>query len=241
MLIVLWNCGGALRNKFSAFQDLLPDVSIIQECEDPSRSTSDEFRKWASNHLWVGDNKNRGLGVFAKPHISIEPDELQSDGLQTFLPCRIQRSVLLIGVWTRQTESYDYRYIGQLWKYLQLHKAALEANTSLVMGDLNSNVIWDRRHSVAKHSDVVRELANIGLESAYHRVRSVPQGKEPDPTFFLQRDLKKPYHIDYAFIPAAWLQSCTVEIGDSTHWLKYSDHMPLRVEVDDATWRLTRR
>lgn len=239
MFIVSWNCGGALRNKFSALQDLLPDIAIVQECEDPSRSASDEYKKWAGNHLWVGDDKNRGLGVFAKPHISIEPAELQSNGLKTFLPCKIQQSILLVGVWTRKTESYDYRFIGQLWKYLHLHKVALEANTSIIMGDLNSNVIWDRRHSLAKHSDVVRELANIGLESAYHRVRSVPQGKEPDPTFFLQRNLKKPYHIDYAFIPAAWLESCIVEIGDSTHWLKYSDHMPLRVKVDDAAWSLT--
>ena len=234
MILVSWNCGGALRNKFSALQDLLPDVSIVQECEDPSRSTSDAYKEWAGNYLWVGANKNRGLGVFAKPHISIEPVALKSDGLETFLPCRLQHSILLVGVWTRQTDSYDFRYIGQLWKYLQLHKTLLGSTRSVVIGDLNSNVIWDRRHSVSNHSDVVRELAKIGLESAYHKVRSVPQGDEPDPTFFLQRNLKKPYHIDYAFLPAAWMLSCTVEIGDSANWLEYSDHMPLRVKIDSV-------
>ncbi len=231
MIIVSWNCAGALRNKFTFLQNLLPDVCVVQECEDPTRSASDSYREWSANSLWIGDNKNRGLGIFTKPHIRLEPVALDANGLETFLPCRIDGSMTLLGVWTRRTEAYDFRYIGQLWKYWNLHAEALRTEVSIVMGDFNSNVIWDKRHATASHTSVVQQLSNIGLESLYHHAKSVPQGKERDATLFLQRNLKKPYHIDYAFIPKNLLPSSTIEIGESHTWLKYSDHMPVRVRI----------
>jgi hypothetical protein len=176
MIVVSWNCAGALRKKFAVLQDLLPDVCVVQECEDPARSASASYRKWGANSLWVGDNKNRGLGIFARPHIHLEPVALDANGLEMFLPCKIQGSVLLLGVWTRQTDSHDLRYIGQLWKYLTLHGEALSRESAIVIGDLNSNVIWDKRHSVASHSKVVRQLSGwkafITMLSRVRRARN---------------------------------------------------------------------
>ncbi len=232
MIIVSWNCAGAFRKKFTVLQGLLPDVCVVQECEDPVRSASASYREWGANSLWVGENKNRGLGIFAKPHIRLEPVALEANGLQTFLPCKILGTVFLLGVWTRRTESYDFRYIGQLWKYLTLHGEALRRESSIVIGDLNSNVIWDKRHAAASHTKVVQQLSDIGLESAYHYARSTSQGKERDATFFLQRNLRKPYHIDYAFLPKDWLATSTIEIGTHETWLEHSDHMPVRVKID---------
>jgi exonuclease III len=231
MIVVSWNCAGAFRKKFGVLQDLLPDVCVVQECEDPARSASASYREWGANSLWVGDNKNRGLGIFARPDIHLEPVALDANGLETFLPCKIQGSVLLLGVWTRQTDSHDFRYIGQLWKYLTLHGETLRRENSIVIGDLNSNVIWDKRHAAASHSNVVQQLSEIGLGSVYHYARSTPQGKERDATFFLQRNVRKPYHIDYAFLSKAWLPTATIEIGSHETWLEYSDHMPVRVTI----------
>lgn len=67
----------------------------------------------------------------------------------------------------------------------------------------------------------------MGLESVYHRSRSISQGSEPEPTFFLQRNRAKAYHIDYAFAPVAWLAGCSARIGEADRWLPWSDHMPL--------------
>jgi len=72
MRIVSWNCNGAFRKKLGALNALDVDVCIIQECEDPARCADPEYKAWASNFLWVGTNKNRGLGVFAKQGISLE-------------------------------------------------------------------------------------------------------------------------------------------------------------------------
>jgi exonuclease III len=232
MHILTWNCNGALRNKLEALDALKFDVAVIQECEDPDHSTNALYKAWAKNYLWAGKNKHKGLGVFAAPEVKLAPVDLDLGQLESFLPCRIQDSFLLVAVWTRQANSPTFQYIGQLWKLIQAHRAVLSTQPTVIAGDLNSNVRWDKWDRWWNHTDVVRELSEMGLESVYHRSRGIPQGSEPEPTFFLQRNPAKPYHIDYAFAPVAWLDDCSAWVGESDKWLQWSDHMPLLVRVD---------
>ena len=37
-----------------------------------------------------------------------------------------------------------FRYIGQPWKFIQVHRAAPRL-TTVIVGDLNSNVCWDKQ------------------------------------------------------------------------------------------------
>ena len=88
MRIVSWNCNGAFRKKLHLLEELNADVLVIQECEDPVQCRDTHYKQWATNHLWVGDNKNKGLGVFAKSGVRLEPLNLDSGRLQLFLPDR---------------------------------------------------------------------------------------------------------------------------------------------------------
>lgn len=223
--IVTWNCAGALRKKWQHLQTLDADVYIIQECEDPSRSTDAPYQIWASNHLWTGENKNKGVGVFARSEMAVERVDLNLDSLKLFLPCRINGAPLL-ATWTQHANSPTFEYIGQLWKFLQAHRSFLDNPRAMVIGDLNSNSQWDKWDRWWNHSDVVRTLEELGLRSAYHESRNLPQGNEPDPTFFLQRNESKAYHIDYVFMGREWTVG-GVEVGHRDQWLPYSDHMPL--------------
>jgi exonuclease III len=65
MRIVTWNCNGALRKKLVEVDALDADILVIQECEDPTQSTN-AYRAWASDYLWVGTSKNKGIGIFPK-------------------------------------------------------------------------------------------------------------------------------------------------------------------------------
>jgi exonuclease III len=121
MRIVTWNCNGAFRKKFHLLEQLDADLYVIQECEDPAQSKGD-YVDWAQNYLWVGNNKNKGLGVFSQSKQPIESLDWKADNLQLFLPCKIGDNFNLLAVWTKQANSPNFRYIGQLWKYLQLHK-----------------------------------------------------------------------------------------------------------------------
>jgi exonuclease III len=233
MKIVTWNCNGALRNKFENLKEFDADVFIIQECENPSESIHKEYQKWAENYLWIGNTKNKGLGVFAKKQIDLKAldwSNLYKDHeVKYFLPCQINDKIDLIAVWTHQNNSPNFGYIGQLWKYLQIHKSKLK--NTIIAGDFNSNVIWDQWDRWWNHSDVVRELEEINIKSFYHLSMKEEQGKESIPTFFLHRKPEKPYHIDYIFGSKQYYDNLkSIKIGSVEKWLKFSDHMPLFAE-----------
>lgn len=227
MKIVSWNCNGALRKKLGVLKTLQADLCIIQECEDPARCPDSEYKEWADNYLWVGTNKNRGLAIFAKKEILLEKIDLDAGRLELFIPCVVANRIALLAVWTRQANSPNFRYIGQLWKYLQQHREFLKQKEAAVIGDLNSNTQWDEWDRWWNHSDLVRELQELGLKSLYHYANGEEYGKEQTPTFFMYRRNTNSYHIDYAFLSEVLLKEATLEIGLPIDWIEHSDHMPL--------------
>lgn len=233
MRFVTWNCAGAFRRKWSLVADLDADLAVIQECENPTLAQDATYREWATGHTWVGPTKNKGLGVFPRPGLRVTPVGLDLGRLELFLPCLVDGEWPLLATWTRQANSPTFGYIGQLWKLLQAHSAFLKHPGAMVVGDLNSNARWDVWDRWWNHSDVVRELATLGLQSAYHAHHAALQGGEQAPTFYLQRNLAKPYHIDYAFAGQQWVVK-RVEVGSPEQWLQYSDHMPVVVGLERA-------
>src|SRR5690606_29229334 len=113
-------------------------------------------------YLWIGDSKNKGIGVFDRRGAGLRALDWTSDGLQLFLPCEVGDALTLIAVWTKYANSPNFRYIGQLWKWIQLHRANLTGRPVLLCGDLNSNTRWDEWDRWWNHSDVVRELQHLG-------------------------------------------------------------------------------
>lgn len=227
MKIVSWNCNGGFRKKFHILEHLNADIIIVQECEDPSQSKSAEYIDWSNNYLWIGKSKHKGIGVFAKKESTVKFINHDAGSLKIFLPFTVNNDLSVLAVWTQGTESGAFRYIGQLWQYLQLHKNFFKSGKHLIIGDFNSNKIWDRKRGIGNHSLVVDELKEIGIFSTYHQHYGFDQGSEEHPTFFMYRNLEKPYHIDYAFSSEIGIKDSNIEIGNPDQWLTYSDHMPL--------------
>lgn len=123
MRIVSWNCNGAFRKKFESLDYLQADILIIQECEDPQGAKDASYVNWASNYLWTGNNKNSGLGVFAKNNTTLKLLDWESLGLELFIPLLANDYLTILAVWTKQANSPTFQYIGQLWKYLQAHQS----------------------------------------------------------------------------------------------------------------------
>lgn len=235
MKIISWNCNGALRKKFHKLIEIDADLYIIQECENPNESKDLKYKLWAKNHLWKGDNKNKGIGVFAKPNLVLShlnlSDYYKDHLVKHFLPFSINDEMNFLAVWTHQNNSPNFGYIGQLWKYIQTNKGSL-VNTTII-GDFNSNKIWDQWDRWWNHSDVVKELNELGLESLYHKFYKEEQGKESKHTFHLHRKIEKSYHIDYCFAPKILLENfIKFEIGEQKLWTEFSDHNPLIIEIE---------
>ncbi|MCC6925857.1 endonuclease/exonuclease/phosphatase family protein [Novosphingobium sp.] len=231
MRIVSWNCNGGLRRKTELLDALNADILVVQECEDPS-AYGTEYRDWAGNHLWIGDLRSKGLGIFARSNLSLEPLDWCGEDFRLFLPARIGDKFELLGVWTQSTRPASAAYIGQLWGYLLANHARLGPN-AVICGDFNSNRIWDRPRRTGNHSHVVAKLAQLELTSLYHQAFEEDQGAESVPTFYLYRKPDRPFHIDYIFAHQSLVQEpgFAFAVGRSELWLTASDHMPLVADL----------
>ncbi len=233
MKIITWNCNGALRKKFDSIIKFDADIYIIQECEDPQRTNDSNYKSWAENYLWIGDNKNKGIGVFAKNQIDIKRldwlNTYEGHMVKYFLPILVNNDFQLLATWAHQNNSPTFGYIGQFWKYLQTNFYLFE--NILIAGDLNSNVIWDVWDRWWNHSDVLEILNKKNIVSLYHKVTDEEQGKESKSTFFLQRKKEKAYHIDYFFGSSNFHEPKKLTLGCYEDWIGISDHIPILLET----------
>ena len=222
MRIVSWNCSGKFREKFKKIQELDADIYVIQECEDPQKYEKTDYGRFARNYIWTGENRSRGLGLFAKQEILIEDHHWDSYCLRNFISARINGRFDLIGVWACDP------YIKEYYVFQCIHINKFTDET-VIIGDFNSNKIWDKKNAVRSHMNVVRALEEKNLVSAYHSVYHENQGEETHPTFYMRRCAGQGYHIDYCFIQEGRIKE--YRILQAEEWLKDSDHLPLMLEI----------
>src|SRR5208337_3455473 len=124
----------------------------------------------------------------------------------------------LFAVWSKSKQRHPY--IEGVVKAVEMYSDLLNAPPSVLMGDLNSNAIWDHTHSVdMNHSALVKMLASFGLVSAYHSFFAEEHGRESRHTYHFHWKEDHPFHIDYCFIPSAWTQHLqNVDIRGFHEW-----------------------
>jgi exonuclease III len=236
MKIITWNCQGAFRKKVDFILALKPDILVIQECEHPDKLLFDNKTKKPTDVLWFGDNHHKGLGIFSYSACRFAPTETYTPNFKIIAPITVtggSHDFTLFAIWANNPSDKKKQYVGQIYHALK-HYAPLLNNRSVVLtGDFNSNKIWDRATREENHSAVVEILAAKGIHSFYHHQFSQEQGKEKHPTFYLHRDKKKPYHLDYFFASNDLLsQLQDVKVGTYKKWITHSDHSPIIVEIN---------
>ncbi len=221
MNIVSWNCRGRFRDKHPAIKALKADIYVIQECENPERYKKN-FQDFYTDYVWCGEKDSKGLAIFFSPEIKYEMNDWPVYCLRHFLSLRINDTFDLLGVWAGPP------YIEEYCIYQAINIDRYSENT-IIIGDFNSNAIWDKRHGKRNHSFVVEQLKSKGLVSAYHHLTREAQGSETQNTFCLYKHPDKRYHIDYCFLTPEHINDFRI-LNENT-WLEMSDHYPIQIEI----------
>jgi exodeoxyribonuclease III len=236
MKLITWNCQGAFRKKADIVLTLQPDILIIQECEHPDKLVFSSTTQRPNDVLWFGENKHKGLGVFSYSDYKFQLLDQNNADIKFISPISVTGGRLdftLFAIWANNRNDPDGQYIEQVWKAINYYDQLLNDKRIILTGDFNSNKIWDRNHRTANHSTVVAFLEEKNIFSVYHKHLNQEQGKEKHPTFFLQRNKEKPYHIDYCFASADLYNKVkSLEIGTYEYWITQSDHVPLIINFD---------
>ena len=218
--ILFWNCNCAFRKKYNIIQPYAADICVIAECENPKLY---DFSGFNYKSVWIGDNKTKGLAVFAKPELSLERLNWLDSSLRYYLPFKVNNTVI-VAVWAKKP------YIEGYYEWQSINTGNINDNC-IVIGDFNSNSIWDHMHGKRNHTAVVKMLNDKGLVSAYHVLAKEQQGAENNNTFYLYRDLTKGFHIDYVFCAEKRIKSFKIE--EYKKFQQYSDHVPIVLEYEN--------
>jgi exodeoxyribonuclease-3 len=227
----------AYRKKAGLIALQKPDIAIIPECEEPDKLKFAASIPLPNNVLWYGRNKNKGLGVFSYSDYTFQLSKDHNPDFQAILPIIVKNKrsrFMLFAIWANNPMDKKNQYIGQVWKAINYYSRMLKNKKTLLIGDFNSNTIWDKPRRAGNHSTVVEYLKKKGIHSTYHKFFKQMQGKEKHKTLFMYRHKNKPYHIDYCFASDDFIKRLSdVEVGEHTEWCKYSDHTPLITTFSD--------
>jgi len=226
----------AFRKKAEFVLIYKPDILVVPECEHPDKL---KFRNGISiptDIFWFGSNLNKGLGVFSYSDYKFKLLDNHNAELKTILPLSVsngKHSFTLFAVWANNPKDPDGSYVTQVWKALHYYENLLQDKQTILVGDFNSNTIWDKPRREGNHSTVVKMLREKNIHSIYHKYFKQTQGKEVHPTLFMYRKKDKSYHIDYCFASADFAEKISnVEVGEYESWIAHNDHAPLIVTFE---------
>lgn len=236
MKIITWNCNMAFRKKAASILAYRPDILIVPECENPEKLLFKDDNLVPKDLIWYGNNPNKGLGVFSYSDYKFHLLDCHNPEFKNILPIAVtggKVDFILFAIWANNPEDKDGQYITQIWKAFHYYESFLSENKTILIGDFNSNTIWDKPRRQGNHSDLVAKLAEKKIVSTYHHYYQQEQGKELHPTLYLYRHENKPYHLDYCFASDDFMATLeSVVVGTYEDWTKHSDHKPLIVNFN---------
>lgn len=230
MNLITWNCQGALRKKITHLTPLQPTLLVVQECECPSKLRLPRDCPPPDDFLWHGENLDKGVGIFAYGNLRLTLDERYDPAFRHCIPVRVSGDLELhlLGVWAMGHKQKARSYVGQVYYGVHHYADFLRERDAVVLGDFNSNAIWDRERKISNHSALVQTLGEAGLVSVYHTHFDDAPGREQQPTYYHHRSAHQGYHLDYCFVPQPWLSRLqTVTVSPFAPWCTVSDHTPL--------------
>ncbi len=161
MKIATWNCNMAFRKKAAFILADKPDIVIVPECENPERLNFDLNTQKPTDVFWYGENPNKGLGVFSYSNYRFSLLKIHNPSFKTILPLAVTGGKIdftLFAIWANNSSEKNSQYIEQVWKAIHYYDSIIKNKATILIGDFNSNTIWDKPRREGNHSAVVKKL-----------------------------------------------------------------------------------
>jgi hypothetical protein len=226
----------AFRKKAAFILAYSPNIAVISECENPEKLKFASDTKLPTDILWYGTNPHKGLGVFSYSDYRFQLLDCHNPQFKNILPIAVTGGKVdftLFAIWANNPEDKDGQYVTQVWKAIHYYEDLIKENKTILIGDFNSNTIWNKPRREGNHTTVVNKLGSKKILSTYHQYFNQIQGKEEHPTLYLYRHENKPYHLDYCFASNDFIETLeSVEVGTYQDWTMLSDHKPLIINFN---------
>ena len=226
MRIVTWNCNRALRGKLEPLLALNPDVAVIQECE---RSVQPPV---GYSFFWHGLDPHKGLGILSKSSV-VPLQHPVTERFAFFAPVVLpELDLKLLAVWAfnHRVERFDPPRSGKALEAIEQVSDWVKDGRSVIAGDFNNNVAWDKAQKPNKFQDITDRLGSLGLTSAYHDATGEKHGEESRMTHYWRKNEVTKYHIDYCFVHQS-MKVLAVEVPTFEAWRRLSDHVPVLTDT----------
>ncbi len=223
MRIVSWNCNGAFARKLPALEGFNADLLVVQEASERDILALDS----PATH-WVGKG-HRGLAVIGQNGVTFRVDPSWDPSLPWFTPVHVG-DLRILAVWASVLTT-SRRYVRLIHEALDVYEGFLDHPHAMIIGDLNSNTVFDVKHRGRSHTDLVNRLSTMGFTSVWHHQRLEAHGEESRPTFYMYRRPERTWHLDYAFVSEPLLPGASLSLGAPDAWLSLSDHLPLILDL----------
>ena len=238
MRIVSWNCcwqkEGFTEEKRNEILKLNPDILIVQECKQ------DDWEKLnysSKKGHWYGDGKEAqgdpekslGIGIFCNNNYSVDCSLFHGKDLSNMryaIPYIIKKNneeiLTVFSVWAKSGyKNYHVPVLNSLKYYYE------KTNSPIVLvGDLNTGSQYGNKENSKFYENIKKELKEkYLLENCAFKQEWLPTYKNDKNEFFLD---------DHCFFE---LSQCVLSfnIEDWSHWTKYSDHIPIIIDINDTS------
>ena len=196
--LATWNCHhGELRTRAALLDGLRPHIVALQECSAPVPAGRDV--------AWEGFSPGKGVGVRvgAGSEVALVSDATAGGRSARLFQVSGAVELQLLVFWAHREPTY----VRGVAAALDAYATAIRSAPTVLLGDFNSNKLWDGDEPDISHSTLVARLRDdFGLVSAYHAFHGEAQGAESRPTIYWRRKRSQPYHVDYCFVPEGWVE-----------------------------------
>lgn len=235
MKLITWNCRQNFRKKICSISKFKPDIVVLQECESEEFLNRQIPKNDYETYIWYGENEHKGVGVLSFNNYKLELLDHNPE-FKYVLPLKVSKeneTLYLFAVWTQLiNKDFKISYVVQAVRAFKFYQELLKNDNVLIIGDFNSNSIWDRSLKEYNHKYMVDFLRKYNLVSVYHELHQERQGEETSPTYYHRKNKNNPFHLDYIFIKEDKLKLINhFSIGNYEEYINLSDHMPMFLEL----------